>query len=104
MFQALELAIQLATDLGDALPTLRRHSKDLAGHAERAATSIALNLSEGNGRQGRDRLHFFRIARGSANELHTALRLAFALRHLPANPALLHTSNRVCAILCRLAR
>ncbi len=106
MFHALELAVRLAEDLGPVLPTLRRRSKNLADQVERAAASIALNLAEGNGREGRNRLHFFRIARSSALEVHTALRLAAAYGYVSAdsNASLVDRANRVCAILCRLTR
>jgi four helix bundle protein len=43
-----------------------------------AASSIPLNLAEGSRRSGKDRLHFFRIAAGSAAELRAALRVAIA--------------------------
>ena len=41
-----------------------------------AAISIGANIAEGFGRSGADRLHFFRIARGSTEE---------ALHHLRVN-------------------
>ena len=46
--------------------------------APHAASSIASNLAEGNRRVGKDRLHFFRIAAGSADETQTQLRIALA--------------------------
>jgi four helix bundle protein len=36
---------------------------------------VVLNISEGNGRSGKDRQRFFRMARGSAREVIGALRL-----------------------------
>ena len=47
-------------------------------NCHRAATSVALNLAEGNGRVGKDRLHCFRIARGSVLEVQAGLKLAVA--------------------------
>jgi four helix bundle protein len=49
--------------------------KPLADQVIRSASSVPANLSEGHGRIGRDRLHFWRIAFGSANELDVHLRL-----------------------------
>ncbi|MCP4895967.1 MAG: four helix bundle protein [bacterium] len=49
--------------------------KSLADQAIRAASSVAANLSEGNGRFGRDRFNHWRIAYGSAKEVDTFLRL-----------------------------
>ena len=77
-FDALEVAIQLCTALRVPLDRLRQRDRDLEDQARRAANGIALQLSESRRRIGKDRLHLFRIAAGSAEELHTALRLALA--------------------------
>lgn len=57
---------------------IRRHDMKVAQQIVAAASSIAANLAEGNGRHGRDRLHFFRIAAGSAQETRAHLRVALA--------------------------
>ena len=57
---------------------LRSRNPDLHRQLRRAAASIALNLAEGSGRNGRDRKHHFRIARGSALEAHACLLVAHA--------------------------
>jgi len=49
--------------------------KSLADQVIRSASSVPANLSEGHGRSGRDRLHHWRIAYGSAKEVDTHLRL-----------------------------
>ncbi|MCP4900417.1 MAG: four helix bundle protein [bacterium] len=49
--------------------------KSLADQAIRAASSVPANLSEGQGRFGRDRFNHWRIAYGSAMEVDTFLRL-----------------------------
>ncbi|MCP4902248.1 MAG: four helix bundle protein [bacterium] len=49
--------------------------KSLADQAIRAANSVPANLSEGQGRFGRDRFNHWRIAYGSAMEVDTFLRL-----------------------------
>ena len=49
--------------------------KSLADQVIRSASSVPANLSEGHGRSGRDRLHHWRIAYGSAKEVDTQLRL-----------------------------
>ena len=77
-FDALEVAIQLCTALRAPLDRLRQRDRDLEDQARRAANGIALQLSESRHRVGKDRLHLRRIAAGSADELHTALRLAIA--------------------------
>jgi four helix bundle protein len=54
--------------------------RSLSDQTVRAATSVPLNLAEGAGRRGRDRLHHWRIAHGSALEARTALELLVATR------------------------
>ena len=49
--------------------------RSLADQVVRAASSVPANLAEGAGRSGRDRLHHYRIAYGSAKEVDTNLRL-----------------------------
>ena len=49
--------------------------KSIADQVIRSASSVPANLSEGHGRSGRDRMHHWRIAYGSAKEVDTHLRL-----------------------------
>ena len=49
--------------------------KSIADQVIRSASSVPANLSEGHGRTGRDRMHHWRIAYGSAKEVDTHLRL-----------------------------
>ncbi len=81
-FHVLEFSIQLVSDLRGPVSRIQRQDPDLSGQIRRAATSIALNLAEGSGRAGRDRLRFYRIARGSALEVQAALRVAVAWGYL----------------------
>jgi four helix bundle protein len=77
-FIALERAVQIVESLPRIVRLVRLRNAGLADQIERAACSIAANLGEGNRRQGRDRLHFFRIAAGSAEETRVHLRVAIA--------------------------
>jgi four helix bundle protein len=47
----------------------------LVDQAQRAAGSTVLNLVEGTGREGQDRIQHYRIARGSALETDAAMTL-----------------------------
>ena len=49
--------------------------KSLGDQVVRSASSVPANLTEGHGRKGRDRHHFWRIAYASAKEVDTHLRL-----------------------------
>ena len=77
-FLALEVAIELAGIVRRPAEAIRRKGPTLYRHLREATNSIALNIGEGRGRSGADRVHHFRIAAGSAEEVRTALRLAVA--------------------------
>ena len=77
-FVALEVSLELIRALQDPLRILRQHDAPLATQITRAASSVPLNLAEGRRRAGRDRLHSFRIASGSADEVNVGLRVAEA--------------------------
>jgi four helix bundle protein len=49
--------------------------KSLAHQVIRSASSVPANLAEGHGRNGRDRIHHWRIAYASAKEVDCHLRL-----------------------------
>ena len=103
-FHAYEVAKQLIRELRPLLPVIRREDKNLASQLQRAATSVALNLAEGNRRLGRDRVHAFSIAAGSADEVRAALEVAEAWGYLPGprtRPAL-GMVDRQLALLWRL--
>ena len=82
MFDAYEVAVQIVEELRVPLERLEKRDRDLAGQMRRAATSVALNVGEGRRRQGKDRLHLWRIAAGSNAEVRAALRIAIAWGYL----------------------
>jgi four helix bundle protein len=84
-FDALEIAVRIPAVLRRALEQLRLQDRELAEQLRRAVNSVALNVSEGARRDGRERLQFFRIAAGSASEARTALELAAGWGHLKAD-------------------
>lgn len=77
-FVALEVALSLIHSLRAPVTRIRRQNARHANQIVDAASSIAANLAEGNRRTGRDRLHLFRIAAGSAAETQVHLRVAQA--------------------------
>ncbi len=81
-FHAMDVAEQIVESLAHVFVKLAGKDKALEDEARRAAISVALNLSEGRLRMGRDRLHAWRIAAGSGAELRTCLKIAVALRYL----------------------
>jgi four helix bundle protein len=77
-FLALELALSLIASLRFVVDKIRRRSPRLARQIEDAASSVAANLGEGNRRRGKDRVQFFLISAGSADETRCHLRVALA--------------------------
>ena len=73
MFVAYDVSIELIRELRTIVPKVRVHDANMADQMRRAATSVALNLGEGRRRVGKDRIHMFRIAEGSAAEIESAL-------------------------------
>ena len=74
-FDALEKA---TTAAGIAIALVMRVPaplKAIADQVIRSASSVPANIAEGAGRSGRDRIHHWRIAYGSAKEVDTHLRL-----------------------------
>ncbi len=105
-FDAQEAALTVLEQLAPLEPKLRQKRKSLADEVERAAESVALNVSEGRLRKGLDRPDFFRRAAGSAAELTTALRIARARGIITAaeHAAVEAPLDRVRAMLWRLCR
>ena len=78
MLVAYEVALDLVRALRPVVAQLRTHSSEAADQVERAASSIVLNIAEGDRRRGRDPRRFFDMAHGSAGEIRGALDLADA--------------------------
>ena len=103
-FVVFEVSLELIRSLEESLAILDRRDPDLARQLRRAAASVSLNLGEGNRRNGKDRIHLWRIAAGSADEVAASLRVAQAFGYLGADgtgPSL-DLCDRVLAMLWRL--
>jgi four helix bundle protein len=101
-FECLEVAVQAAESLAPLIRRVAARSRSAADQLERATWSIGSNIDEGRGAIGKQQLHYYRVAYGSAREVGTQLRLAVAfgwLDDLGEAPALL---DRVRAMLWRL--
>jgi four helix bundle protein len=83
-FHAHDIALEWAAALGPALSGVVQKDPDLARQLRRAVASVPLNLAEGACRAGKDRMHHYRIAAGSAAEAQSGLRLALGWGHLEA--------------------
>ena len=89
--------------VADALPSRERFA--LAAQIRRAAVSIAANIAEGYGRNGRaEYVHHVGIARGSLYELETLIEIARLRGYLTedAITSLRQHTREVAAMLTRL--
>ena len=77
-FIAVEIALEVTEGLRPIVAVVRKHDAAAGRQIVSAASSVAANLAEGSRRRGGDRLQFFRIAAGSADETRAHLRIAIA--------------------------
>jgi four helix bundle protein len=78
MFIAYEVSVQLVHSLRPIVPIVEKSDRDLADQLRRAASSVVLNLAEGQRSAKGNRQKHYSIAHGSANEVKAALELACA--------------------------
>ena len=103
-FVAVEVAYEVARKVKEPIEALMPRNRALADQAQRAASSVVLNLEEGNCRAGGDRLHSFRIAAGSAKELGAALRLASLWGHIVEPVEVMRLLDRLGGLLYGLTK
>lgn len=101
-FHVYGAALGLVSALRSVLGELTKSDRALADQLRRAASSVVLNIAEGNRRAGKDRAHFFRIAAGSAAEVRAALDVARAWGMIGVTSAAEAELDRVLAMLWRL--
>jgi four helix bundle protein len=78
MFHLETLTLEIIKSLKPIVRRIEMRDRNLADQLKRAATSIALNVSEGAHAKGGNRKVHFHTAAGSANESRAALRIASA--------------------------
>jgi four helix bundle protein len=106
MFICYQVSIELVQHLRDLVPIIKRHDRDLADQLHRAATSVALNLAEGQRLSAGNQRKHYEIALGSANEVKAALDVAAAWGYTSDTQATQlaarGTLDRLLALLWRL--
>ena len=103
-FDVYEVSLELVTAIRPVVEQLRLHDRDLATQLKRATSSVPSNIAEGARRVGRDRIHFWRIAAGSAGEVQSQLAIAVAWGDIDGASvnASLALVDRILAMLWRL--
>jgi len=98
--------LTIAEALRGVVAGVRKHDADSARQMVKAGSSIASNVAEGSRRVGRDRLHFVRIAAGSAEGTRAHLRGAVAWGYLQPSDitGALQLIDRELALLWGLTR
>ena len=104
MFIAYEVSVELIQSLRDLLPIIKRQDRDLADQIHRAATSVALNLSEGARMTTGNARRHFEIAQGSAMEVKAGLEVSAAWGWVNDTTRPRQILDRLLALLWRLCR
>ena len=102
MFIAHELALQVIHTLRPLVQIIAVSDRDLADQIRRAASSVVLNLAEGNHSAKGNRQKHFSLAHGSASEVRSGLRTAIAWGWIAEADRALGELDQLIAILWRL--
>jgi len=102
MFIAHDVSLELIRELRTLLPAIQRFDRDLASQLRTAATSVTLNLCEGQRSGGGNQRRHYELAHGSANEVKGALAVAEAWGWLDDPARARAILDRLLALLWRL--
>jgi four helix bundle protein len=102
MFIAYEVALDVVRSLRLIVPQIERQDRDLADQIKRAASSVVLNLAEGQRLTKGNKPKHYAIAHGSANEVLAAVQTAIAWGWIEDADLQLKVLDRLLAILWRL--
>jgi four helix bundle protein len=105
MLRIYDVMLRVLGSLGQVLPRVRQHDRDLDRQLRRAASSVLLNLAEGSGSSGGNRRLRYLNALGSARECQAALQAACALGYVGAvDPSVDDGLREVIGSLVKLTR
>ncbi|MGO9838044.1 MAG: four helix bundle protein [Polyangiaceae bacterium] len=102
MLRIFETMIEVLTDLKPVVAQIEGYDRDLARQLRRAASSVALNISEGSGSSAGTRRERYRNALGSARETGACLDVAIACGYVgEIDAGLLDRLDHVRAVLVK---
>ena len=105
MLRIYGVILEMLRELRPMVAQIEVHDRDLGRQLRRAATSVALNCSEGSGSHGGTRRERYRNALGSAEETGACLDAAIALGYVESVDAgLLGRLDHVRAVLAKNVR
>ena len=102
MFIAHDVSLELIRELRTLMPAIQRFDRDLASQLRTAATSVTLNLSEGQRSGGGNQRRHYELAHGSANEVKGALAVGEAWGWIEDPARARAILDRLLALLWRL--
>jgi four helix bundle protein len=102
MFISYEVSLEVIQSLRSLLPQIERNDRDLADQLKRAASSVVLNLAEGQRLTKGNKTKHYAIAHGSANEVRAAIQTAVAWGWIEEAGEQLALVDRLLALLWRL--
>ena len=102
MFIAYEVSIQVIQSLRELVPQIECSDRDLGDQIKRAASSVVLNLAEGQRLTKGNKHKHYVIAHGSANEVKAAVQTAIAWGWIEDASTTLAVLDRLLALLWRL--
>ena len=99
-----EVALELIAELRPLVPAISRHDSSLAKQLRRCASSVVLNIAEGEYSDPGTKRARFHSAAGSASETRAVLRVAIGWRYVAEEQvrACLALLERVLGMLWRL--
>ena len=104
MLRIYETMIEVLRGLTPVTAVIETHDRDLARQLRRAASSVALNISEGSGSSAGTRRERYRNALGSARETGACLDVALACGYIESVDAgVLDGLDKVRATLVKVA-
>ena len=104
MFIAYNVSLELIRELRTLVPVIQRHDRDLAVQIRTAASSVTLNLAEGQRSGGGNQNRHYELAHGSANEVKGGLAVAEAWGWIDDADGARQILDRLLALLWRLTR